>query len=77
MANDLDYADIKLPVSKKDYSKFEQKNIICINVFYLEKDLVYPVHVSDERNEKCMDLLLIADENKSHYLYIKDLCSIR
>ena len=25
-----------------------------------------------KKNENCMDLLLIADENKSHYVYIKD-----
>ena len=34
--------------------------------------LVYPVHVSDKKFEDCMDLLLIADENKSHYVYIQD-----
>ena len=49
MLNNLDYADIKLSISKKDYCKIEQKNIICINVFRFENenDLVYPVHVSD------------------------------
>ena len=45
MTNDLDYKDIQFPVSKKDYSKIEQKNNICINVFYYEIDLVYPVHI--------------------------------
>ena len=34
--------------------------------------MVYPLHVSDKRFEKCMDLLLITDENKSHYVYTKD-----
>ena len=72
MVNDLDYEDIKFPVSEKDYSKIEQKNNICINVFCYENDLVYPVHVSDEKFEKCMDFLLITDENKSHYFYLKD-----
>ena len=72
MFNDLDYVDIKFPVSKKDYSRIEKKNTICINVFCYENDLVYPVHVSNKKFEKCMDLLLITDENKSHYPYIKD-----
>ena len=49
MLNNLDYADIKLSISKKDYCKIEQKNIICIIVFCFENenDLAYPVHVSD------------------------------
>ena len=49
MVNDLDCVDIKFPVSKKDYCKIEQKNSICINVFYYENDLVYPVHISDKK----------------------------
>ena len=34
--------------------------------------LVFPVYVSDERFKDCMDLWLITDNNKSHYVYIKD-----
>ena len=62
------------PVSKKDYCRIEEKNgIICINVFCYENNLTYPVYVSDQEFKNCMDLLLISDENKSHYVYIKDL----
>ena len=65
MVNDLNN------VSQKDYSKIENKKNICINVFCYGNDLVYPVRLSDEKFEKCRGLLLIADENKSHYFYIK------
>ena len=34
--------------------------------------MTYPVYVSDRKFQNCVDLLLIADENKSHYVYIKD-----
>ena len=71
MVNDLDSKDIKFPVSKKDYKKIEQKNNICINVFCYENDLTYPVHISKQKFEDHMDLLLIKDENKSHCVYIK------
>ena len=71
MVNDLDYKGIEFPVSKKDYSKMEQKNNICINVFCYENGSTYPVYVSNEKFENCMDLLVITDENKSHYVYIK------
>ena len=71
MVNNLDYEGIEFPVSKKDYNKIEQKNNICINVFCYENKLTYPVYVSNEKSQNCMDLLMITDENKSHYVYIK------
>ena len=72
MINDLDYEGIKFPVSKKDYWRFERQSNICINVFSYENNQTYPVYVSDQKFENCIDLLLISDENKSHYFYIKD-----
>ena len=41
-------------------------------MFYFENGLTYPTYVSDEIFSDCMDLLLMFDENKSHYVYIKD-----
>ena len=70
--NDLDYEGIKFLVSKKDYCRIERQNNICINVSCYENGLTYPVYVSDQKFENCMDLLLITNENKSHYVYIKD-----
>ena len=72
MINDLDYERIELPVSKIGYVKIEIQNNICINVFCYENGLTYPVYSSDQKFENFMDLLLITDENKSHYVYIKD-----
>ena len=46
MVESVDYGGVKFPVSKKDYSKIEKKNSICINVFGYENGLVYLVHVS-------------------------------
>ena len=73
IVDDLDYRSIEFPVCKKNYSKTEQKNKICINFSYYENDLTYPVYVSNETFENCMDLLLITDENKSHYVYISKI----
>ena len=73
MINDLNYEGIKFPVSKKDYCRIERQNNICINVFCRENGLTYPVYVSDLKFHNFMDLLLISDENKSHYGYIKDV----
>ena len=72
MINDLDYEGIKFPVSKKDYCKIERQNKICIKVFCYENGLTYQVYVSDQKFHNSMDLLLISNENKYHYGYIKD-----
>ena len=72
MNNDLDYEGIKFFVSKKDYCKIEKKKIICINVFSYKNEFGYPVYVSDQKFEGCMDLLLILNKNNSHNAYIKD-----
>ena len=72
MVNDFDYEDINFPVSKKDFSNIEQKNNICINVIYYENELIYPVCVSNEKFENCMNLLSITNENEFHYVYTKD-----
>ena len=72
MINDLDYKDIKFPVSGEDFDKIKKKNSICINAFCYENNLVYPVYVSIQTFEDCIDLLTITEEGRSHYVYIKD-----
>ena len=34
--------------------------------FVMKKNLVYPVHMSNETFENCIALLMITDENKSY-----------
>ena len=41
-------------------------------MFGYENQLVFPIYVSDQTFEDSMDLLLLIDDNKSHYVYIKD-----
>ena len=48
------------------------KSNICINVFRYENKLNFLIYSSDQKLENSMDLLLIIDKNKSHYMYIKD-----
>ena len=42
------------------------------NVFSYENELVLQIYVSDKRLKDSMDLLLLIDDDKSHYVYIKD-----
>ena len=47
------------------------KNNISINVFGYEKGLVFPIYVSDQKLEDSMDLLLLINDDKLHYVYIQ------
>ena len=37
-----------------------------------EDELLFPIYVSDQKFEDSMNLLLLNDDDKSHYVYIKD-----
>ena len=52
--DDLDYDGIEFPVTENDFSKIETKNNICINVFCNENNLVFPIHVSNQKFENSM-----------------------
>ena len=66
----LDYSNI--PVSQKQYNKIEKQNNIRINVFGYEEEQPFPIHISKEKFEDQMNLLLITKDEKRHYVLIKD-----
>ena len=41
-------------------------------MFGYENELVFPIYVSDQKFENSTDLLLLINDDKSHYVYIKD-----
>ena len=57
--NDLDYDGISC--AKKDFSKIEKRNNICINVFCCENGLPFPIYISDQKFKNSINLLLITD----------------
>ena len=73
----LDYEKTEFSVSKQDFSKIEVKNKICINVFCYESKLTYPIHISNQKFTNSMDLLILSDKVKLHYVYIKDFNKFR
>ena len=58
-------------MQEKDFDKIEVKNNICINVLGYKKELVFPIYISDQKFDS-MDLMLLIDDDKSHYKYIKN-----
>ena len=72
IAEKLNYDGTEFPKQEKDFNKIEVKNDICINVFGYENGLVFPIYVSDQKFEESMDLLLLINDDKPQYVYIKD-----
>ena len=68
----LNYSGIEFPVATKQYNKIEKQNAININVFGYEDKQPYPIYVSKEKNEDCLNLLLITENENKHYVLIKD-----
>ena len=73
LVNNFNDDGVGFPVQEKDYSKIREKNIY-INVFCYENNLVFPIYISNKTFENSTNLLLVTDGDKSHYVYIKDLC---
>ena len=71
-ANTLIYDGIEFPVQEKDFKKVEVQNNICVNVFGYEIKLIFPIYISHQTFKSSIDLLLLIDDDKSHYVYIKD-----
>ena len=72
IACSLNYVEIKFPVEEKDFEKIEVQNNICINVFFYENEKVFPIYDSDQKFKGTIDLLLLVNDDQSHYINIKD-----
>ena len=69
---------LKFPVNLRDINKFENHNSsIPVNVFGYEK-LVYPLRISKHnyKRESTVNLLLIPDDTKQRYYWIKDISKL-
>ena len=66
----LNYDGIDFPLSQKHYNKVEKQNIITINVLAMKMDNHFPF-TSPKKHDQ-MNLLLITEDEKKHYVLIKD-----
>ncbi|XP_072376726.1 uncharacterized protein [Diabrotica undecimpunctata] len=78
----LNFDGIGFPVKLKDINKFEILNNISVNVYGLQSyfkenkmqyEVVGPLHYTQQRKLIHVNLLLISDNNQSHYCLITDL----
>ena len=74
----LNLEGLKFPVNLSDINKFKNRNSsISVNVFGYE-NLVYPLGISkyNYKRESTVNLLLISDDTKQHYCWIKDISKL-
>ena len=68
IARNLNYDEIKFPLEEKDFKKIEVQNNICVYVFGYENGMVFPIYVSDQIFKSSIDLLLLINDDISHYV---------
>ncbi|KAL7643706.1 UNVERIFIED_CONTAM: hypothetical protein RMT77_005704 [Armadillidium vulgare] len=74
VSKNYNWKGIKFPVQLKQINKFENQNDVSINVFGLdEKEILYPLKITKVVKTKHVDLLLISDNENTHYLLMKHL----
>ena len=71
IAKTLNYRGINFPMKARDYEIIEERFNINVNVFGYE-NRVFSLYVSKKSNEQVLNVLLISNEEKSHYVFIKD-----
>ena len=69
---DFDWSGIGFPVSVKDIKKFEFKNRISINLLVTEDRQIY-ICKKGGNYEHTINLMLITESNRKHYVAIKSL----
>ena len=71
IAKTLDYKGIDFPLKERDYEIIEERFNININVFGYD-NRVFSLYASKKLNKQELNVLLISNEEKSHYVLIKD-----
>ena len=72
--NELNFAGIAFPVMPKDLRKFKHHNDVSINIYILQKKkecfIVTPIHITGDKRDRHVNLLLIqnyyANEEEPH-----------
>ena len=70
--DDLDWDRINFPVSMRDIKRFESRNEISVNVLALDGKMPYICRKGGNYN-RTVNLMIIQDNEKSHYIAIKSL----
>lgn len=70
----LNFKNLIFPLSLKDIKRFETNNDISINVFgYQNENICGPYYLTSLEKINHISLILLTDENKSHFVLITDI----
>ena len=75
----INFDKIKFPFEVKDqnFKMFHRNNpSISLNIYFVENSMILPLKFCDEEKINHMNLLLIQKQEKTHFLYIKDLSKL-
>ena len=61
LVSTLNFSGISLPVKLVDIPIFEKQNEISVNVFGYERSKVFPIHVTRNKYDRHVNLLMISD----------------
>ena len=77
-SDEFNFDGIKFPVEVNDLKKFCKQNDISLNLYITsDKEIIpYLTCAKYERKQEHINLLLLKDDEKSHYIYIKDLSKL-
>ena len=75
IASTLDYRGINFPMKACDYEIVAKRFNINVNILGYQNKIV-PLYVSKKSNEKVLNVLLISNEEKSNYVFIKDFSKL-
>ena len=59
-------------LEKNILARLEKRAIFALPCFVMKMSWFFPIYVSNQKFENSMDLLLINDGDRSHYVNIKD-----
>ncbi|XP_075227278.1 uncharacterized protein LOC142327824 [Lycorma delicatula] len=73
LSNRYDFSMLSFPTLLREIRFFEKKNNLSVNVYSLDdQKQVFPLKVCDMELEDHFDLLLLKQNDTSHYCYISD-----
>ena len=73
LENKFNFKNIEFPTPLKQIKIFERDNNVSINVYGVENNkTIFPLKVCDNEKSEHFDLLLLNENDKYHYCYIKN-----
>ena len=75
IAAKLNYSIIDFPLDINDYELIEDRFEMNVYIFGYDNN-VYPLYVSKKYYDQVLTLLLITQDAKSHYVFIKDFSKL-